>query len=110
MCANCIILMYIWEFSLIDYFPSACNSFKDCSSCLSSGEKLACNWCEAVKRCSDGIDRMRQNWVQNGCVENVCIKFYFAYLFIPNRSSWKTVTLRYLIFDITFYLLIEISL
>ena len=44
-----------------------CNSYKECSTCLSSGAKLECKWCEAVKRCSDGIDRQRQSWVQNGC-------------------------------------------
>ncbi|GFV96065.1 plexin domain-containing protein 1 [Trichonephila clavipes] len=52
------------------YFTAlpTCLSYKDCPSCMAAGPKLECDWCEAVKRCSDGIDRARQSWVSNGCV------------------------------------------
>ncbi|XP_035230342.1 plexin domain-containing protein 2-like [Stegodyphus dumicola] len=52
------------------YFSAlpTCSSFKDCMSCMAADAKLECNWCEAVKRCSDGIDRLRQNWISNGCM------------------------------------------
>lgn len=51
------------------YFTAlpTCNTFKNCSTCLSSGSKLECNWCEVIQRCSDGIDRQRQSWIDNGC-------------------------------------------
>ena len=35
-------------------------------SCYSS---FSCGWCTAVQRCSDGIDRHRQSWVDEGCSE-----------------------------------------
>ncbi|GIY71628.1 plexin domain-containing protein 2 [Caerostris darwini] len=45
-----------------------CPSFKDCTSCLAAESDLECNWCEEVKRCSNGVDRARQSWVTSGCV------------------------------------------
>ncbi|GFU01318.1 plexin domain-containing protein 2 [Nephila pilipes] len=52
------------------YFTAlpSCPGYKDCSSCKNADPKLECSWCEAVKRCSDGIDRARQSWVTHGCV------------------------------------------
>ncbi|GBM52847.1 Plexin domain-containing protein 1 [Araneus ventricosus] len=45
-----------------------CPGYKNCNSCLAADPKMECNWCESIKRCSDGIDRARQSWVSSGCV------------------------------------------
>ncbi|KAF8789270.1 plexin domain-containing protein 2-like [Argiope bruennichi] len=52
-----------------------CPGYKDCNSCQAADPKMECSWCEALKRCSDGIDRERQNWISSGCVlkkDNTC--------------------------------------
>ncbi|CAG0887878.1 unnamed protein product [Cyprideis torosa] len=54
------------------YFKAlpTCLMFNDCASCAASeGVKFECSWCEQVKRCSDGVDRFRQDWIFNGCVK-----------------------------------------
>ena len=43
-------------------------SFEECRN-LSCYTNFDCGWCNAVGRCSDGIDRHRQSWIDNGCNE-----------------------------------------
>lgn len=43
---------------------------KSCGECMKTNETnqgLECRWCESVKRCSDGMDRYRQTWINKGC-------------------------------------------
>jgi len=54
-----------------------CNQQTNCSSCLldSSEEseehhRLDCGWCPALNRCSDGMDRKRQDWLNKNCDKN----------------------------------------
>ncbi|KAG8183289.1 hypothetical protein JTE90_004909 [Oedothorax gibbosus] len=51
------------------YFTAikTCMSFHDCNSCMSSDLGSDCVWCESAKRCSDGLDRLRQDWLQSKC-------------------------------------------
>ncbi|XP_023238772.1 plexin domain-containing protein 2-like [Centruroides sculpturatus] len=44
-----------------------CLSFNDCQSCISSDIGFDCIWCDRVKRCSDGLDRYRQEWLKQDC-------------------------------------------
>ncbi|KAF7494507.1 Plexin domain-containing protein 2 [Sarcoptes scabiei] len=44
-----------------------CNSYKNCNECLTQNTKFKCTWCESIKRCSEGYDRSRQDWVHNQC-------------------------------------------
>ncbi|XP_055592747.1 plexin domain-containing protein 2 [Uranotaenia lowii] len=45
-----------------------CFSFKDCQSCISrDGADFKCIWCPTLNRCSTGIDRKRQEWIQKDC-------------------------------------------
>jgi len=45
-----------------------CVTLKDCESCVTSTiANFECRWCDAVKRCSDGFDRHRQDWLLNKC-------------------------------------------
>jgi len=54
------------------YFKAipTCNSFNDCTSCLTKKVSFECSWCEATKKCSDGYDRHRQDWLKNKCDDN----------------------------------------
>ncbi|OTF70679.1 hypothetical protein BLA29_008666 [Euroglyphus maynei] len=48
----------------------ACSQFRDCQSCLTGNSSFSCVWCDSVQRCSDGYDRLRQEWVTNHCDQN----------------------------------------
>ncbi|XP_035218026.1 plexin domain-containing protein 2-like isoform X2 [Stegodyphus dumicola] len=51
------------------YFTAltTCLSYHDCHSCMNADVGLNCVWCESAKRCSDGLDRLRQDWLQSKC-------------------------------------------
>ncbi|KAI8492155.1 Plexin domain-containing protein 2 [Branchiostoma belcheri] len=51
-----------------------CSLFTDCWSCLSGRIGFQCGWCAAVKMCSDGYDRKRQQWVDAGCDQEAVTK------------------------------------
>lgn len=44
-----------------------CNQFDTCETCSKATPNLECIWCPSVKRCSNGFDRKRQEWINNGC-------------------------------------------
>lgn len=44
-----------------------CNQFDSCETCAKAVPSLECIWCPAVKRCSNGFDRKRQEWLSNSC-------------------------------------------
>ncbi|XP_006638326.3 plexin domain-containing protein 1 isoform X2 [Lepisosteus oculatus] len=46
-----------------------CLQHETCESCLSSNFTSGCSWCNIIQRCSDGIDRHRQEWLDYGCAE-----------------------------------------
>ncbi|RWS26604.1 vacuolar protein sorting-associated protein 41-like protein [Leptotrombidium deliense] len=54
-------------FILTFVYIEACLSLKDCNSCVSEPTVFNCHWCESVKRCSNGIDRYRQQWLSHKC-------------------------------------------
>jgi len=43
-----------------------CNLKKKCGDCV----QLKCSWCKKENRCSDGMDRLRQNWLMSRCDEH----------------------------------------
>jgi len=52
------------------YFKAlpTCNTLNDCQSCISKlNTNFECSWCESTKKCSDGYDRHRQEWIKNRC-------------------------------------------
>ncbi|XP_055536631.1 plexin domain-containing protein 2 [Wyeomyia smithii] len=55
--------------TLITLFAQpTCFSFKDCQSCMThEGAEFKCIWCPTLNRCSTGVDRKRQDWIQKGC-------------------------------------------
>eukprot|EP00057_Strongylocentrotus_purpuratus_P034033 XP_793668.3 PREDICTED: plexin domain-containing protein 2 [Strongylocentrotus purpuratus] len=48
-----------------------CNLYTNCSGCLSVREEIRfdCGWCGKIKRCSSGLDRHRQDWIEAECSE-----------------------------------------
>ncbi|XP_054722760.1 plexin domain-containing protein 2-like [Uloborus diversus] len=44
-----------------------CAGKRECLSCLAPDPRLRCEWCDAVGRCSDGMDRLRQEWLEKRC-------------------------------------------
>lgn len=54
-----------------------CNQFDGCEKCSSAPSNLDCIWCPAVKRCSNGFDRKRHEWLAAQCdkiTSNDCSK------------------------------------
>uniref|UniRef100_A0A1Q3F5L9 Putative extracellular protein tem7 n=1 Tax=Culex tarsalis TaxID=7177 RepID=A0A1Q3F5L9_CULTA len=50
------------------YAQPTCFSYKDCQSCMNhEGSDFKCIWCPTLNRCSTGVDRKRQDWIQKGC-------------------------------------------
>jgi len=43
-----------------------CNVQKSCNECVKQNK---CNWCQKLGRCSDGMDRLRQEWLMAHCDE-----------------------------------------
>ncbi|XP_066302419.1 plexin domain-containing protein 2-like [Branchiostoma lanceolatum] len=46
-----------------------CSDFLTCDSCVTSDIGFNCGWCNVLRRCSDGLDRLRQEWVAASCDE-----------------------------------------
>ena len=46
-----------------------CVTQRTCGDCLALADTspFACSWCPTVQRCSDGADRLRENWDANQC-------------------------------------------
>ena len=44
-----------------------CLDMKNCTSCLTQITNFECNWCPSARRCSNGMDRYRQDWLLKGC-------------------------------------------
>ncbi|KAJ8398829.1 hypothetical protein AAFF_G00420260 [Aldrovandia affinis] len=60
----------ITNHSAFEFTPlPTCLQHSSCETCLSSELTTGCNWCNILQRCSDGIDRHRQEWLDYGCSE-----------------------------------------
>merc|ERR1712071_555667 len=51
------------------YFSAlpTCLSLKSCDTCISNSINFDCVWGSTADRCSDGMDRSRQEWLVKGC-------------------------------------------
>ncbi|KZS14913.1 Plexin domain-containing protein 1 [Daphnia magna] len=51
------------------YFTAlpTCVAFSSCDTCISNTIGFECVWCSTAERCSDGMDRFRQDWLLKGC-------------------------------------------
>ena len=50
-----------------------CVMAASCGGCqeMSSVSDFECGWCPDLQRCSDGVDRFRQEWFTSGCLDTV---------------------------------------
>ncbi|XP_008312356.1 plexin domain-containing protein 1-like isoform X2 [Cynoglossus semilaevis] len=56
--------------SAFEFTPlPTCLQHKSCELCLTSNLTTGCGWCNTLQRCSDGIDRHRQEWLDYNCPE-----------------------------------------
>ncbi|KAK7080648.1 Plexin domain-containing protein 2 [Halocaridina rubra] len=55
-----------WTTILFKALPT-CVSLRTCETCLSEKISFQCQWCNKIGRCSNGLDRNRQDWLYNGC-------------------------------------------
>ncbi|CAL8304998.1 unnamed protein product [Lota lota] len=56
--------------SAFEFIPlPTCLQHMTCDLCLSSNLTTGCGWCNTLQRCSDGIDRHRQEWLDYNCSE-----------------------------------------
>nr|XP_061805299.1 plexin domain-containing protein 1-like [Nerophis lumbriciformis] len=54
--------------SAVEFTPlPTCLQHDSCESCISSNQTSDCSWCNVLQRCSDGMDRHRQEWLDFGC-------------------------------------------
>lgn len=61
------------------YAQPTCYSFKDCQSCMNhEGAEFKCIWCPTLNRCSTGVDRKRQDWIQKGCDKNQIMEIAYC--------------------------------
>lgn len=54
---------------------SACVTKKSCTECIEASAAIPfqCQWCPSVGRCSDGLDRRRQEWQERSCDKSVSV-------------------------------------
>uniref|UniRef100_A0A4W6CI72 Plexin domain containing 1 n=1 Tax=Lates calcarifer TaxID=8187 RepID=A0A4W6CI72_LATCA len=56
--------------SAFEFIPlPTCLQHTSCDLCLTSNLTTGCGWCNTLQRCSDGIDRHRQEWLDYNCPE-----------------------------------------
>uniref|UniRef100_A0A673ADX4 Plexin domain-containing protein 1-like n=1 Tax=Sphaeramia orbicularis TaxID=375764 RepID=A0A673ADX4_9TELE len=56
--------------SAFEFTPlPTCLQHTSCELCLTSNLTTGCGWCNTLQRCSDGIDRHRQEWLDYNCPE-----------------------------------------
>uniref|UniRef100_A0A665UA42 Plexin domain-containing protein 1-like n=1 Tax=Echeneis naucrates TaxID=173247 RepID=A0A665UA42_ECHNA len=54
----------ISSYSAVEFTPlPTCLQHDSCELCLSSNQTSGCSWCHVLQRCSDGMDRHRQEWL-----------------------------------------------
>ncbi|XP_076076155.1 plexin domain-containing protein 1-like [Mytilus galloprovincialis] len=51
---------------ILDPVPT-CNLATTCEECTTLKIDFECSWCPSVSRCSDSLDRHRQEWLNNNC-------------------------------------------
>ncbi|XP_038560953.1 plexin domain-containing protein 1-like [Micropterus salmoides] len=60
----------ITKYSAVEFTAlPTCLQHDSCELCLSSIQTSGCSWCNVLQRCSDGMDRHRQEWLEYGCLE-----------------------------------------
>ena len=53
--------------SIMFFMLKNCLQLTSCGDCLKGVEHFKCLWCPALNRCSDTMDRYRQEWIEASC-------------------------------------------
>ena len=53
--------------SVMFFMLKNCIQLDSCSACLTGVENFKCMWCPVLQRCSDTLDRYRQEWMASSC-------------------------------------------
>uniref|UniRef100_A0A3B3V4V8 Plexin domain containing 1 n=1 Tax=Poecilia latipinna TaxID=48699 RepID=A0A3B3V4V8_9TELE len=68
-----------------------CLVHDSCERCLSSNQTSGCIWCNVLQRCSDGMDRHRQEWLDYSCSEEVGLgltnKSYYSQIIVLDLKT-----------------------
>ncbi|KAA8585392.1 plexin domain-containing protein 1 isoform X1 [Etheostoma spectabile] len=60
----------VTSYSAVEFTPlPTCLQHDSCELCMSSNQTSGCSWCNVLQRCSDGMDRHRQEWLDYACSE-----------------------------------------
>ncbi|XP_016349788.1 plexin domain-containing protein 1-like [Sinocyclocheilus anshuiensis] len=60
----------IVNISAFEFTPlPTCLQHNSCEQCIQSNLTSGCGWCNTLQRCSTGIDRYRQEWLDYSCSE-----------------------------------------
>ncbi|XP_040918481.1 plexin domain-containing protein 1-like isoform X2 [Toxotes jaculatrix] len=60
----------ITNYSAVEFTAlPTCLQHDSCELCLTSNQTSGCSWCHVLQRCSDGMDRHRQEWLDYACSE-----------------------------------------
>ncbi|KAM9346579.1 plexin domain-containing protein 1-like [Symphorus nematophorus] len=60
----------ITSYSAVEFTAlPTCLQHDSCELCLSSNQTSGCSWCNVLQRCSDGMDRHRQEWLDYACAD-----------------------------------------
>uniref|UniRef100_A0A8C9YLU0 Plexin domain containing 1 n=1 Tax=Sander lucioperca TaxID=283035 RepID=A0A8C9YLU0_SANLU len=78
----------VTSYSAVEFTPlPTCLQHDNCELCLSSNQTSGCSWCNVLQRCSDGMDRHRQEWLDYACSEEVLLDIKNEYLLISHFSD-----------------------
>ncbi|XP_058801448.1 plexin domain-containing protein 2 [Phymastichus coffea] len=55
-----------WTSIYLTALPT-CLQMENCSDCLTKIKEWECKWCPKLSKCSTGMFRFRQEWLQKGC-------------------------------------------
>ncbi|MED6283843.1 hypothetical protein CHARACLAT_013142 [Characodon lateralis] len=83
--------------SAFEFTPlPTCLQHTSCELCFTSNLTNDCGWCNTLQRCSDGIDRHRQEWLEYNCPEESKGKCedYNAVLPEATMSSFNNLSLE----------------
>uniref|UniRef100_A0A672GSK1 Plexin domain containing 1 n=1 Tax=Salarias fasciatus TaxID=181472 RepID=A0A672GSK1_SALFA len=77
----------ITNYSAVEFTPlTTCLLHDSCHLCLSSNQTSGCSWCNVLQRCSDGMDRHRQEWLDYDCSAEVRMDISSYYLCVSHLN------------------------
>ncbi|CAF0899240.1 unnamed protein product [Brachionus calyciflorus] len=80
--------------SIILFMLPNCIQFKTCDTCVNGLTNFKCIWCPALQRCSDTVDRYRQEWVEYSCPMNFEDQANSSCLLTGKANSYRENTYK----------------